>query len=696
VLKSFLRFFTRLRESAQATLSVGAGFWRPNVVSGARPIATPLAGPILVKRTIIGMALIFIVALGVRILCWQDSQVEIARHDGMMTGLVNPYRVEALRITQEGGILLPNTPPEYGNARILVHPPGYSFVLILLRSVTSSGAIRLAQVVADSVGAVIIFLIAEELLGFAIAAAAGSLVALSPHLSYYSLWLTPDSLVALPTLLAVWLLIRGIRSSRLAPFVISGCLIGAACWLRSNSLLLAPFLSLLVWSVLCKSRRGRVYGAVITVAAILVIAPLTIRNFIVFRRVVPNSLGNGVTLLEGIADYDPTGGLGMPRDDIEASIKDSEWYGRPDYAGNLWIPDGVRRDQDRFKRGVGVIASHPFWFLSVMARRAEFMVRYNEPGPHDWPFNTAIVPVVSRHPAFGHNPSYIRSAALVASIPPEELARSSTARVGTSIQVSGDSKSLLVTGAGPAYEPQFASELIRVKQNTDYLLDIRTSLESGGAAVVIMDNDQRVALASCIVPRHEALSELLARQEKKRGEISPTAPATIDPDNPNMEVLHIVFNSGPTDLARIMVGNNGPESGPSVLRIGQADLYEYGPTPYLWTRYPRIIVHGIQKYLFVTSRMLPIVIVGALLLIAFGDRRAFFVLAAVPAYYLIAQSVFHTEYRYALPIHYFLFIFAAVALCVTGTVIADCFTWMASRLRLKLKSNGQLLSEPDQ
>jgi hypothetical protein len=625
---------------------------------------------LITRWRIVAIAAIFILALSVRTLCWQDHQVEIDRQETYLTRLVNSYRTEALRITQEGGVLIPDEIPESGDARMLVHPPGYSFLLAGLKDVTSYRAIRTLQAVADAVSVVMVFLIADELLGFAVAAVASGLAALSPHLAYYSLWLSPDSLVALPTLLAVWLLIRGIKSRQLAAFVVSGCLIGVACWLRSNSLLLAPFLSLLVCLVFYKRGQGRASAAVvITAAAILVIAPLTVRNFIVFRRVIPTSIGNGITLIEGIADYDPTDNLGMPGGDDQASIKDSEWYGRPDYTGDLWVPDGIRRDQDRFKRGLGVVASHPLWFLSVMARRAGFMLRYNDGGAHQWPLNTALVPIVSSEPPFGHEPSDMPGSEPVASISAVELAQpGSFESSGAVVHMSADSKSLSVTGDASPYGPQFASQPIPVKEKTDYLLDVRANLESGAATVEIMDINQRATLASCIVPPLETIRKALALKER-RGAIRATAPITIDLSSQDAAVLHIAFSSGLRQFVRVVVGNNAAQSGQSVVDLRQVDLYEYGPTPYWWTRYPRTLIHGIQKRVFTTGRMLPLVIIGALLLGLFGDKRSFLLIAAVPMYYLEAQSFLHTEYRYILPIHYFLFIFASMTLCAGGKLI---------------------------
>ncbi|HEV7843703.1 MAG TPA: hypothetical protein VGO69_08385, partial [Pyrinomonadaceae bacterium] len=45
---------------------------------------------------------------------------------------------------------------------------------------------------------------------------------------------------------------------------------------------------------------------------------------------------------------------------------------------------------------------------------------------------------------------------------------------------------------------------------------------------------------------------------------------------------------------------------------------------------------------------------------------AIILLLTVPAYFMCIQSALHTEYRYVLAIHYFLFIPVAVALTRTG------------------------------
>lgn len=109
--------------------------------------------------------------------------------------------------------------------------------------------------------------------------------------------------------------------------------------------------------------------------ALLVIAPITIRNAVVFGRFIPVSLGGGQTLLEGIADYDSTGRFGVPATDMELIRQEAEAHQRPDYASTLFGPDAIQRDRERTARGWAIVRAHPLWFLTVMVRRAADMWR---------------------------------------------------------------------------------------------------------------------------------------------------------------------------------------------------------------------------------------------------------------------------------------------------------------------------------
>src|SRR6185503_5045122 len=69
---------------------------------------------------------IFLTALGVRLLYWQDTAPEMSLHDTLSQNMAVQYRREARRILEEGTILVPRKPVERGDARLIIHPPGYS------------------------------------------------------------------------------------------------------------------------------------------------------------------------------------------------------------------------------------------------------------------------------------------------------------------------------------------------------------------------------------------------------------------------------------------------------------------------------------------------------------------------------------------------------------------------------------------
>jgi hypothetical protein len=231
--------------------------------------------------------------------------------------------------------------------------------------------------VLDSFAAVIIFLIAAELFPTAVGVIAGLMAGFAPQFSWNSILLLPDSLAALPILLAIMVIARIRRrpnQSRLLAFLAAGALIGVSCWLRANALLLAPFMALLFPTIYKRGDRLRP-ALVLMCGAFLVISPLTIRNALVFGKFIPVSLGAGQTLVEGIADYNTDGSFGLPQTDMELIRGEAETFHRPDYADSLFTPDGPARDRARLARGFAVIRAHPFWFAGVMARRAASMLR---------------------------------------------------------------------------------------------------------------------------------------------------------------------------------------------------------------------------------------------------------------------------------------------------------------------------------
>jgi len=87
-----------------------------------------------------------------------------------------------------------------------------------------------------------------------------------------------------------------------------------------------------------------------------------------------------------------------------------------------------------------------------------------------------------------------------------------------------------------------------------------------------------------------------------------------------------------------------------------------------WLSWARPVVRAAQRLIKETS--LVFILLGLAISLAVSRRRTFLILI-VPAYYFLVQSAVHTEFRYTLPMHYFLFIFAAMMWVVTITLMRD-------------------------
>jgi 4-amino-4-deoxy-L-arabinose transferase-like glycosyltransferase len=240
------------------------------------------------RQTIIIALIIFSVALGVRLLSWHDTRTDVWK---VQTVVVEDYRHIA-RILREGGTgAFLSSSSLLADPNTLGHPPGYSILMALLFGAFGErdAAIQFFQILCDALAALLVFLLVALLLPRSIAVIAGILVALSPQFAWNSVLLLPDSLSVLPILLAIYCLTRAYRRPHLLTLVAAGALIGLSCWLRANAMLLAPFMTLAIPVLFERCRRLR-YGAALLGGAVLLIAPLTIRNAVVFGHFIPVSL----------------------------------------------------------------------------------------------------------------------------------------------------------------------------------------------------------------------------------------------------------------------------------------------------------------------------------------------------------------------------------------------------------------------
>jgi dolichyl-phosphate-mannose-protein mannosyltransferase len=570
------------------------------------------------KSLLVICAVIFFIAFGVRFLSWQDNRRDVGRVETFVTA---EYKESAQRL------LSGNLRAFLSNLDDMAHPPGYSILLAGVFKVfgESDTAIEFVQVLCDSLAAVFVFLIAGELMSGHIAVLAGILAALSPQFAYYSVLLLPDSLAVLPILVAVYFLIRAIKHPRLLSFALAGVFIGLSCWLRANALLLAPILACLVPLFLARGRRLR-YSLALVFGAAILIAPIPIKNAIVFHRFIPLSLGAGQKLLEGIAEYDQ-GRFGIPKTDLGIMRQEAAMYQRPDYALVLFGTDGIERDRLRIRRGLSVVAAHPIWYGGVMFRRAVSF------------FKLARVPITNPEAPVSHPLEVTNAMPVWTNSPAELIADGGLASAGAKTALSTDAQKLRLESDETKYGVQIASTPIAVEKHHDYLLRLPLKLEDGRVMVRVTDTKQNTVLAALDVDLNEGLSSF---------------------DQP-INNLALPFVTGNESQICVSFGNNAPVSARSVAEIGRLELFDLGPSSQTWMRYPRFPIRTLQEF-FVTAAVLPCVILGIVALIWTRNLRTPILVLLVPAYYVIFQSALHTERRYVIAIHYFTLIFAAVFL----------------------------------
>jgi len=317
------------------------------------------------KRWLLICLILFSVAAGVRFLVWQNNKVAMS---GVQYVVVEGYLRDAQLLIDGNIAEFVRGPDPPSNANILLHPPGYPIFLAAIDQTVGSGSIEIVQILTNSVSAILVFLIAATLFDTPTGTVTGTLTALSPQFAYYSGIVLPDELSTLPILAAVYFLIRAINKPDLKWSVLCGAAIGLSCWLRANALLLPLFVAGAAMLVFPKGTRLR-FAAAILISFVVSISPITIRNYVVFDSFLPLSLGTGTTFIEGLGDMDSRGSRGLPTRDEQVMSLDADRFDRPDYYGFLYSPDGIFRDRERIKFGLGVVASEPLWFLAGSAKR---------------------------------------------------------------------------------------------------------------------------------------------------------------------------------------------------------------------------------------------------------------------------------------------------------------------------------------
>ncbi len=315
-----------------------------------------------------GIALwLFVAAFALRLLfVAQISQMPTFDHPVMDEG----YHIE---LTDEilSGKLIPDAP--------FYRAPLYPYSLALLRLVTSDNlfAVRVIQSSLGSLLPVMIFLLGLRLFQRKVALTAGVIAVLYPTFIYYDASLLITSTMTLLSILVVWQTFRAERKLTLWRLVILGGLIGLAALARPNILFFLPALAIWFWVYV----RGRFHNktsnallsyALVVISALIVIAPVTIHNWVITGDLIPISWQGGYNFYLG-NNHQATG-WSATAPGIKAS-----WQGGYLDAINIAQDEVGRKLSEKeidnywWSRGFDEVRTNPGATLSLMAKKVAFL-----------------------------------------------------------------------------------------------------------------------------------------------------------------------------------------------------------------------------------------------------------------------------------------------------------------------------------
>lgn len=263
-----------------------------------------------------------------------------------------------------------------------IYPPGYPLWLAFIYTVTGSrspAAVQNVQWVLDAFSVFLTVGLGVAAFGWRTGLWAGWIVALWPLLALSGAAPLADSPTSWIVVGAAWLLLLAAKRQSVGWAIAAGALVGGSCWLRANAMLLVFFWALaLLLFVRASFARRVLLGAAVTLAAMLVIAPVVVRNVLAFHAFVPTGLGAGTNLLEGIGETDRgTTEFRLPANDRDVIEQErAALNSPPDASFDLYYPNGIQRDRERTRKALAIIKQHPFWYAGTVVHRMAAVMKY--------------------------------------------------------------------------------------------------------------------------------------------------------------------------------------------------------------------------------------------------------------------------------------------------------------------------------
>ena len=269
------------------------------------------------------------------------------------------------------------------------YPPAFPALVALIYKITEDRSAYTVQIVLWFLDLFISLLfiggIAATAFGWRAAIASGFLVGLSALFALYAAYPSADVPATWFVLGGNWLLLLALQRRDVWLALAAGVALGIACWLRVNPLYLCVFWAIALYVLVQGARSLKLkMGAAVLAGTVIVIAPIVIRNYVVFPDFTPTGGTIGVNLWEGLGETELGRQHGFLFGDDKMLEVERTRMGRPgDTSVEIQFPDGIRRDKERTRESLAFIRQHPIWYLGVMLGRMWGMLKVaGDPVPY--------------------------------------------------------------------------------------------------------------------------------------------------------------------------------------------------------------------------------------------------------------------------------------------------------------------------
>lgn len=339
------------------------------------------------RKTILCFLCVFLAAISVRVLTLQFMRAHLNDPAWFQVGSYAKFDRQARDILDGSQRLFWIDDP--ARTDLAQYPPAFPAFVALIYKLTGDHSAYSVQLVLWFIDLILSLLliagIALRVSGMRAAIASGFLVALSPLFAMYAAYPSADVPATWFVLGGNWLLILAAQRKSVRLALAAGVALGIACWLRVNPLYLCVGWSIALllfvkdtWSLRLKMAAAALAGTVI------LIAPIVIRNYLVFPDFTPTGGTIGANLWEGLGETELGQQHGFILGDVKMVEVERQRMGWPaDMPVDAQWPDGIRRDRERTRESLAFIRQHPVWYLGVMIGRMWGMLKVaGDPVPY--------------------------------------------------------------------------------------------------------------------------------------------------------------------------------------------------------------------------------------------------------------------------------------------------------------------------